>query len=112
MRKLLLTVCALLAFSPAPRAVERQSYSQLKSDYSQVGAVARVKFATVEFAAPDVHPLYVVRGTVVEPYKGLFKQGQSIEFYFNAEEDYDVSRLAGGEWVVFLDAKFRNSVGR
>lgn len=77
-------------------------FSNLRSDYHQVGIVARVKVKEVKFVAPDIHLLYILRGEVIEPFKGKLRRGQAIEFYLFVEEGFDVnSRL--GDWIVFLE---------
>ncbi len=76
--------------------------SRLRSDYNQVGIVARVKVKSVEFAAPDIHPLYLLQSEVVEAFKGNVKRGRTLRFYLSVEEGFDVnSRL--GDWIVFLE---------
>src|SRR4051812_16172462 len=105
MKKLLLAVCLSTAFIlSASSKASAQSLSQLKNDYRQVAVVARVKINEVKFAAQDVHPLYVVRGEILEPFKGKIKRGQRLEFYFHAEDDYDVNQLLG-ERIIFLEGK-------
>jgi hypothetical protein len=107
MKKLLLAVCISTTFIFSAYAQEdshTQSLSQLKSDYNQVGIVAHVIIKEITLAAQDVHPLYVVRSEIIEPFKGRIKRGQQLEFYFHAEDDYDVKKLLG-EWVVFLEGR-------
>jgi hypothetical protein len=88
--------------APAQESGDSPPLSSLKSDYSQVGIVARVKVKSVKFAAPSVHPLYLLQSEIIEPFKGKIKRGQALEFYLAVEEDFDVnSRL--GDWVVFLE---------
>ncbi len=78
------------------------SFDQLRSDYRQVGVVAHVRVKSVKYAAPDVHPLYVLRGEIIEPLKGKIRRGQPLSFYLAVEEGFDVnSRL--GDWIVFLE---------
>ena len=81
---------------------DTRRFSQLTWDYNQVGIVAHVKINSIEFAAPGVHPLYVARSEIIEPFKGNFKRGQSLDIYFHVEEDYDAKGLLG-ERIVFLE---------
>jgi len=106
--KILLAIHVLLAFTFCAYTQDdsyTQPLSQLKKDYRQVGIVARVKINSIKFAAQDVHPLYVAQSGIFEPFKGRIKRGQQLEFYFHAEEGYDVNRLLG-EWIVFLKGKY------
>jgi hypothetical protein len=105
MRKILLISFIMLVFSSGAFAQESlytPPLSQLKSDYNQVGVVARVKVKTVKFAAPDIHPLYVLRGEVIEPFKGKLRRGQMLEFYLSVEEGFNANSHLG-DWVVFLE---------
>jgi hypothetical protein len=107
MKKLLLAVFISTTFIFSASA-QKDSYTQplslLKGDYNQVGIVAHVKIKEIKLAAQDVHPLYIVRSEVIEPFKGGVKRGQPLEFYFHAEDDYDVQKLIG-EWVIFLEGR-------
>jgi hypothetical protein len=105
MRKILLSNFMLLVFfggAFAQESFDDPPLSRLKSDYGQVGVVARVKVKSVKAVAPDIHPLYLLRGEVVETFKGRFRRGQALEFYLAVEEGFDInSRL--GDWLVFLE---------
>jgi hypothetical protein len=104
MRKLLI-VLILALFSAAIKAQDR-AFSALKSDYKQVQIVALVKIKSVEFAAPDVHPLYAVQSEIIEPFKGKIKRRQALEFYLHIEdgENTDLNKYKGN-WIVFLEGK-------
>jgi hypothetical protein len=109
MKRLLLAIQILLALVFSAYAQDdsfTQPFSQLRQDYNQVGIVAHVKINSISFAADDVHPLYLVRSEIIEPFKGRIQRGQQLEFYFHAEEDFDVNRLVGEEWVIFLEGKY------
>ena len=105
MRKILLPIIFLFTLTGSVLAQESwdgPSLSYLRSDYNQVGIVARVKVRSVKLAAPDIHPLYLLRSEIIEPFKGNVKRGQPLEFYLAVEEDFNVnSRL--GDWIVFLE---------
>lgn len=73
----------------------------IRSDYNQVSIVAHVRIKSVNFAAPDIHPLYLAQSEVIESFKGKLKRGQSFEFYISAEEDYNINKVLG-ERIVFL----------
>jgi len=105
MKKLLLITFALTALASPAFAQDDPNdrpLQSLRGDYNQVGVVAHVKVSDVKLAAPGAHQLYLLRGVVVEPFKGKSKRGQKIEFYMAVEEGFDAnSRL--GDWVVFLE---------
>lgn len=82
-----------------------RSIDGIASDYRQVGVVAHVRIKDIKLAAPDIHPLYAVESETVEIFKGEIKKGAPFTFYFHAEETYDVRKLIGKEWVVFLEGK-------
>lgn len=105
MKKSLLLICLLLTLASGANAQnDTRPFSQLKGDYNQVGIVAHVRITSIEFAAPDVHPLYVARSEIIEPFKGKLKRGQPLEIYLHLEEDYDANQLLG-EWIVFLESE-------
>ena len=93
-------------FSLAGNAQESfngRSFSGIKNDYNSVGMVAHVKIKEIKLAASDIHPLYAVESEIVETFKGAAQKGRTFTFYFRAEEDYNVKRLVGKEWIVFLE---------
>lgn len=108
MKKILSALSLLITLSVAVSAQEdfsTLSFSRLKGDYQQVRVVAHVKINSIELAAADVHPLYVVRSVVLEPFKGRLRRGQPLEFYFHAEEDFNVKQLVDRDWIIFLEGK-------
>lgn len=108
MKKLLLATCLLITLSLSALG-QNEPYttplSRLKGDYNQVAIVAHVKIKNIRFAADDIHPLYVVDSEIVEPFKGRMRRGQQLEFYFHAEEGFDVNQLIGKRWVIFLEGR-------
>ena len=115
MKELLFVVCFCLVISfnaPAQSGVEEYySFDALSSDYKQVSLVAHVKVKSVKFAAPDIHPLYLLQSEVIEPLKGKLWRGQTLEFYASAEEGYDPN-LFLGESIVFLEGSANSPTGR
>lgn len=104
--KLLATLFFVVLFVVGAGAQESYSgrdFSGIKADFKTVGAVVHVKIKTVELAAEGAHSLYKVESEVVETFKGKTKKGQTLTFYFDAEDGYDAQQLAGKEWVVFLE---------
>jgi hypothetical protein len=105
MRKMALLGLMILVFSGGAFAQEswdEPSLSRLRGDYQQVGIVAHVKVKQIKLAVQNIHPLYLLRGEVIEPFKGRLRRGQALEFYLAVEEGFDVnSRL--GDWIVFLE---------
>jgi hypothetical protein len=88
-----------------------RSFGGIKKDYKLVNPVAHVKIKNIQFAAPDLYPLYIVESEIVESFKGKTKKGQSFVFYFHAEEGFDVKPLIGDKWIVFLQGKYSTPDG-
>jgi len=83
------------------------SLSYLRSDYRQVAVVAHVRVRDAELVKTiggyeDWH----LAGEVLEPFKGKFRKGQTVEYYHGAEKPVR-RELFLGEKIVFL---FRNYV--
>ncbi|HLM60375.1 MAG TPA: hypothetical protein VK308_06210 [Pyrinomonadaceae bacterium] len=101
----------LLIFAVSISAVQAQedfngrSLSGIKADFKSVGMVAHVKIKSIEPAASELNPLYRVESETLETFKGKAKKGESLIFYFSAEEGYDVRKLTGKQWIVFLDVE-------
>lgn len=82
------------------------SLSYLRSDYRSVTVVAHVRVRTAEIVNriggyEDWH----LTGEVVEPFKGRFRKGETIEFYHGAEKGFR-QELFLGEKIVFLERNF------
>ncbi|HEY6121426.1 MAG TPA: hypothetical protein VIV66_15815 [Pyrinomonadaceae bacterium] len=82
------------------------SYNQLRDDYHQVSAVARVFVDdTVPLNGGDQYSYeFIARGKVIEAFKGDFRAGQPIEFYVRAERGYD-HKAQRGNWIFFLNQR-------
>jgi len=83
------------------------SLSYLRSDYRQVAVVAHVRVRDAELVKTiggyeDWH----LAGEVLEPFKGKFRKGQTVDYYHGAEKPVR-RELFLGEKIVFL---FRNYV--
>lgn len=106
-------VLCLLIFLGAPILARAQdnddwpSLSYLRSDYRRVAVVAHVRVREAEIVKTiggyeDWHLV----GDVIEPFKGKFRKGQTVEFYHGAEKGFR-KEIFLGEKIVFL---FRNFV--
>lgn len=109
-------MCVVLSggiFSPqSPDFYSSPSYSQLKDDYNQVSAVARVLVEdTVPLNGDNLYYEFIGRGKVIEAYKGGIRAGQSIEFYVRAERGYD-HKAQRGNWIVFLNRRIDQQTGK
>ena len=102
-----------LAFLGLPAVIQAQdgddwpSLSYLRSDYQQVAVVAHLQVREAEIVKTiggyeDWH----LTGEVIEPFKGKFRKGQTIEFYHGAEKGFRKDLFLGDK-IVFL---FRNFV--
>src|SRR5947207_14161091 len=106
-------ILCFVVFLGAPMVVRAQdgddwpTLSYLRSDYRQVAVVAHVRVREAEIVKTiggyeDWHLV----GDVVEPFKGKFRKGQTIEFYHGAEKGIR-KEIFLGDKIVFL---FRNYV--
>ena len=106
-------IFCLLAFLWLPVSIAAQdnddwpSLSYLRSDYSRVAVVAHVRAREAEIVKTiggyeDWH----IVGDIVEPFKGKFRKGQTVEYYHGAEKGFQ-KELFLGDKIVFL---FRNFV--
>jgi hypothetical protein len=109
-RKIILCLVVLMAVPALARAQDGDdwpSLSYLRSDYRQVAVVAHVRIREAEMVKTiggyeDWH----LSGEVLEPFKGKFRKGQTVEYYHGAEKPTR-RELFLGEKIVFL---FRNYV--
>ena len=88
------------------------SLSYLRSDYRAVMVVARVRVREAEIVKTiggyeDWHLV----GEVIEPFKGKFRKGQTIEFYHGAEKGIR-RELFLGDKIVFLRRNYVTEVKR
>ena len=106
-------ILGLLLFLGVPLIARAQdgddwpSLSYLRSDYRQVAVVAHVRVRDAELVKTiggyeDWH----LAGEVLEPFKGKFRKGQTVEYYHGAEKGIR-REIFLGEKIVFL---FRNYV--
>ena len=112
MRRLFLALCVLsvlLCYSCASEN-EYYSYDYLKNDYEQVAVVASVNVQDVKEVGSigdkeAGYIRYLVRGQVIEPFKGDIKSNQTIEYYSVAEKGYNPENYRGNK-IVFLSSLF------
>lgn len=112
MKTRLAIVCfiAVLGWPVLARAQDNDDWpplSYLRSDYRRVVVVAHVRVREAEIVKTiggyeDWHCV----GEVIEPFKGKFHAGQTLEFYHGAEKGFR-KELFLGDKIVFL---FRNYV--
>lgn len=106
-------ILCFIVFLGTPMIVRAQdgndwpSLSYLRSDYRQVAVVAhtRVREAEIVKTIGGYEDWHLV-GDVIEPFKGKFRKGQTIEFYHGAEKGIRKEVFLGDK-IVFL---FRNFV--
>ena len=109
-RTIILCFAVLLTVPVLARAQDSDdwpSLSYLRSDYRQVAVVAHVRVREAEIVKTiggyeDWH----LSGEVLEPFKGKFRKGQTVEYYHGAEKGIR-REIFLGEKIVFL---FRNYV--
>lgn len=89
---------------------EYYSYEYLKNDFDQVAVVALVDIQEVN-AVDSIgdnttgYVRYLIRGHVVEPFKGDLKGDQALEYYSVAEKGYNPEDYCGRK-IVFLSSVF------
>ena len=84
---------------------EWPSLSYLRSDYKAVAVVAHVRVQQAEIAASiPGYESWSIRAEVIEPFKGKFKAGDTIEFMHGAEAGFKQETFMG-EKIVFLLAE-------
>jgi hypothetical protein len=102
---LLLIITVSFSVAYAQETFDGRTLSGIKADYKSVGVVAHVKIKNIELADSDLNRLYRVESETIETFKGKTKKGESLTFYFSAEEGYNAQKLAGKEWIVFLESE-------
>jgi hypothetical protein len=102
---LLLIIAVSFSAASAQETFDGRTLSGIKSDYKSVGIVVHVKIKNIELANSELNQLYRVEGETIETFKGNTKKGESLTFYFSAEKGYDAQKLAGKEWIVFLESE-------
>ena len=117
MRSKIIILCLVVFFGmPVIAAAQDDepwpSLSYLRSDYRQVAVVAHVRVREAEI----VHTIggyedWRLVGEVIEPFKGKFRKGQTIEFYHGAEKGLG-KELFLGEKIVFLKRNYAEIVKR
>jgi hypothetical protein len=80
--------------------------SYLRSDYREVAVVAhiRIQHAKITARIPGLVSWTIV-GEVLEPFKGKFKKGDTIEYGEGAEDTFNNPKYFSGEKLVFLLAE-------
>jgi hypothetical protein len=117
MKRLLLLLCVvgtLFGYSCASEN-EYYSYDYLKNDYGQVAVVASVDVREVSPVdsigdKEAGYVRYLIRGNVLEPFKGAIKSGQPLEYYSIAEKGYNADNYRGKK-IVFLNSLFDKHKG-
>ena len=115
-RRLFKTALSLLVFlSTAAFAQDNQewpSLSYLRSDYRESVIVAHVRVTEAEIVnrIPGYDDWRIV-GEVVEPFKGKFRKGQTLNFYHGAEAGFK-RELFLGEKIVFLHRNYHDKEKR
>ena len=97
---LLLPVCVL-----AQDDDEWPTLSYLRSDYKAVSVVAHIRISEAEITSRIVgYENWTIRAEVLEPFKGKFKKGDTIEYVHGAEAGFS-QKYFTGEKIVFLLAE-------
>jgi hypothetical protein len=82
------------------------SLSYLRSDYKSVAVVAHIRIQQAEITGRiGGYENWRIVGEVLEPFKGRFKKGDSIEYFHGAEAGFKQEYFTG-EKLVFLLAEY------
>ena len=103
MRKTLLSLLTVLVMLTGgyPQGPPN-SRASITSDYNQVRIVAHIKVLnTDQVDKIGGYLVYKITGQVLELYKGKVQPGESLSYYMQIEEGYDMSRYRG-EKIVFI----------
>jgi hypothetical protein len=117
MRKKIISLCFVVFFgSPMVTAAQDDSnwpsLSYFRSDYRQVVAVAHVRVREAEIVKTiGGYEDWRLVGEVIEPFKGKFRKGQTVEFYHGAEKGIR-KELFLGDKIVFLERHYVKEVKR
>src|ERR1044071_6880731 len=80
--------------------------SYLRNDYRRVSVVAHVRVREAEIVNRiGGYKDWRVVGDVIEPFKGKFRKGNAIEYYYGAEAGFR-KELFLGDKIVFLQRNF------
>ncbi len=117
MKRLLLLLCVvgvLFSYSCSSEN-EYYSYEYLKNDFDQVAVVAAVDVRDIKAVGSmggkeTGYVRYLIRGQVIEPFKGDIKSNQKIEYYSVAEKGYSPENYRGKR-IVFLNSLFDKQKG-
>src|ERR1043166_8842192 len=109
MRLFLLTLVLTGLMPATPAAPQDNNWpplSYLKSDYRRVTVVAHVHVREAEIVNTiggyeDWH----IVGDIVEPFKGKFRKGQTVEFYHGAEKGARKEMFLGDK-IIFLERHY------
>lgn len=109
MRLSLFSLFLILQLPVATASEQNDSWpplSYLRSDYRQVAIVAHlhVREAEVVNTIGGYEDWHII-GEVVEPFKGKFRKGQTIDFYHGAEKGARKEMFLG-ERIVFLERNY------
>ena len=112
MKKLFLALCVLVVLLSCSSHSDNEyfSYDYLKNDFGQVAVVAHVDAQEVNMVdsigeGATGYVRYLIRGHVIEPFKGEVKSNQALEYYSVAEKGYNPANYRGNK-IVFLNKVF------
>ena len=103
MRNTLLSLLTLVVMltSGYPQGAPN-SRASITSDYKQVRIVAHIKVLNTDPVDKiGGYLVYKITGQVLELYKGKVEPGESLSYYMQVEEGYDMNRYRG-EKIVFI----------
>ena len=108
MKLLLKTLIVLLVLPVCVSAQDDDEwppYSYLRSDYRAVSVVAHIRIKEAAITNRIIgYENWAVRAEVLEPFKGKFKKGDTIEYVHGAEAGFSPKYFTG-EKIVFLLAE-------
>lgn len=116
MRKKIIILCFVVFGMPIITAAQDDanwpSLSYLRADYRQVVVVAHVRVREAEIVKTiGGYEDWRLAGEVIEPFKGKFRKGQTVEFYHGAEKGIRRDLFLGDK-IVFLRRNYVAEVKR
>ena len=78
--------------------------AHVKRTFREARAAARIRIKSVRLVADEGYITYAADAEIVESFKGAFKRGQALKFYFILEPMYNIDNYPKDS-IVFLEGE-------